>query len=182
MDQFKFEMPKTYEEALERKKEILDILNEYNEDLLLGNPTEVTEEEVENLREEFEILDDHYLTKEEKKQYDVLQANPKRMVGWTLFFIYAAFIAFINFPLIFPHIGVLLIKITDKIFGKEFKLITYVILIGLIGILSCLVSYIIYRKVKNKEDKKILFYFLIGHLAYFVIGFVIFLLLLYRVI
>ena len=175
MDQFKFEMPKTYEEALERKKEILDILNEYNEDLLLGNPTELTEEEVENLREEFEILDDHYLTKEEKKQYDVLQANPKRMVGWTLFFIYAAFIAFINFPLIFPHIGVLLIKITDKIFGKEFKLITYVILIG---ILSCLVSYIIYRKVKNKEDKKILFYFLIGHLAYFVIGF---LLLLYRV-
>lgn len=182
MSQIKFEIPKTYEEALERKKQILDSLNKYNEDLLLGNPSKLTDEEVENLRDEFEILDDHYLTKEEKTQYDVVPANPKKITLWVLFLLYMAFSAFISFPYVFVYIGAFMVDLTNKIFKDIFSLIVYIILIGLVGVLNCFITYMIYHKVKNKEDKKILMYFLIAHVAYFVICFTLFILMLYQVI
>lgn len=182
MKEIKFDPPKTYEEAIERKEKILETLNKYSEDLLLEKEPELTDEEAFNLREEFEILDDRYLTKEEKKQYDVIQANPKKIIGWIILFIYFAFQAFVNFPLVFSHVGILFIELTEKIFSQIYGLTVYVVLIGLFGVLNCFITYVIYRKIKSKEDKKILTFLLIGHVAYFVISFVIFLLTLYKVI
>lgn len=182
MSQLNFEVPKTYEEALERKKQILDSLNKYNEDLLLGNPPELTDEEVENLRAEFEILDDYYMTKEEKTQYDVVQANPKKIVLWVLYCFYLALTAFLNFPLVYAYVGVFLVDLTQSIFKDDFSLIVYMILLGVVGLLNLLISFIIYLKVNSKEDKKILFYCFIAHGIYFVISFVLFVMMVYQVI
>ncbi len=62
----------TYEEAVQRKEELLQKINEYNIALLEGKEPPYTEEEIDEMSEEYQILNDSLkLTKEEKKQKDV---------------------------------------------------------------------------------------------------------------
>lgn len=67
MDEKEYKIPETYEEAVSRKQEVLKKINEYNEALLLEKELPCSEEEIEKLQEEFQILNDQLaLTKEEK--------------------------------------------------------------------------------------------------------------------
>lgn len=59
--------PNTYEEAVERKNYLLEKINEYNEALLLDNPLPLSEEEINDYQEEYQLLNDHLkLTENEK--------------------------------------------------------------------------------------------------------------------
>ena len=53
----KFQAPTTYEEAVERKENLLNKLNKYNEELLEGKEPSLTEEEYTLVKEEYEFLD-----------------------------------------------------------------------------------------------------------------------------
>lgn len=67
MSDYEIQIPDTYEEAVERKAYVLKLINEYNEALLLGKDLPCSEEEIDRLQEEYQILNDHLeLTEEEK--------------------------------------------------------------------------------------------------------------------
>lgn len=67
MSDFEYQIPETYEEAVARKAEVLKLINEYNEALLLEKELPCTEEEIDRLQEEYQILNDHLaLTDEER--------------------------------------------------------------------------------------------------------------------
>ena len=54
----KIEIPKTYEEAAARKKHVLELINNYNEQLFSGQPPTLSDAEISILQEEYQILDD----------------------------------------------------------------------------------------------------------------------------
>lgn len=65
----RYELPDTYEEAVARKEEVLQKINEYNEALFSEAPLPFSEEELDDLQEEFQILNDRLrLTEKEKLQ------------------------------------------------------------------------------------------------------------------
>ena len=67
MSDFEYQIPETYDEAVKRKAEVLQMINDYNVALLLGNDLPYSEEEIERLQEEYQILNDHLaLTDEER--------------------------------------------------------------------------------------------------------------------
>lgn len=67
MSEFEIKIPDNYEDAVNRKQEVLNMINQYNEALLLDKELPFTDEEIERLQEEYQILNDHLaLTKEEK--------------------------------------------------------------------------------------------------------------------
>ena len=67
MSDFEYQLPETYEEAVERKAYVLKLINEYNEALLLGNELPCSEEEIDRLQEEYQILNDHLALTEEER-------------------------------------------------------------------------------------------------------------------
>ena len=67
MSDFEYQIPETYEEAVARKEEVLKLINEYNVALLLGNELPCSDEEIEKLQEEYQILNDHLALTEEEK-------------------------------------------------------------------------------------------------------------------
>lgn len=67
MSDFEYQIPETYEEAVARKEEVLKLINEYNVALLLGNELPCSDEEIEQLQEEYQILNDHLALTEEEK-------------------------------------------------------------------------------------------------------------------
>lgn len=67
MSDYEYQIPETYEEAVERKAYVLKLINEYNEALLLGKELPCSEEEIDRLQEEYQILDDHLALTEEER-------------------------------------------------------------------------------------------------------------------
>lgn len=67
MSDFEYQIPETYEEAVERKAYVLKLINEYNEALLLGKELPCSDEEIDRLQEEYQILNDHLALTEEEK-------------------------------------------------------------------------------------------------------------------
>ena len=67
MSDFDIKIPDTYEEAVERKAYVLKLINEYNEALLLDKELPCSEEEIDRLQEEYQILNDHLALTEEEK-------------------------------------------------------------------------------------------------------------------
>ena len=67
MSDFEYQIPETYEKAVERKAYVLKLINEYNEALLLGNELPCSEEEIDKLQEEYQILNDHLALTEDEK-------------------------------------------------------------------------------------------------------------------
>lgn len=59
----KFTIPKTYEEALARKKEVLALINAYNEAILNDLPPTLSDEEIDALQEEYQVLNDLVIEK-----------------------------------------------------------------------------------------------------------------------
>lgn len=67
MSDFEYQIPDTYEEAVERKAYVLKLINEYNEALLLGKELPCSDEEIDKLQEEYQILNDHLALTEEER-------------------------------------------------------------------------------------------------------------------
>ena len=67
MSDFEYQLPDTYEEAVERKAYVLKLINEYNEALLLGKELPCSDEENDRLQEEYQILNDHLALTEEER-------------------------------------------------------------------------------------------------------------------
>lgn len=60
-------MPATYEEAVQRKQELLDKINAYNEAMFAGEELPYSDKEIDELQEEYQILNDRlFLTDSEK--------------------------------------------------------------------------------------------------------------------
>ena len=68
----KINIPDTYEEALARKKEVLELINAYNEAILNGNPPTMSDEEIDLLQEEFQVLNDLVIEKEHDENGEVV--------------------------------------------------------------------------------------------------------------
>ncbi|HHU23785.1 MAG: hypothetical protein PHG08_08280 [Bacilli bacterium] len=65
-------IPKTYEEALARKKEVLELINAYNEAILNGYPPTLSDEEIDLLQEEYLVLNDLVIEKEHDENGDIV--------------------------------------------------------------------------------------------------------------
>lgn len=63
MDDKKIIIPKTYEEAIKRKEEVLALINDYNEAYFKGEEPLISEEAMSLLQEEFLILNDIVIDK-----------------------------------------------------------------------------------------------------------------------
>jgi hypothetical protein len=159
--------PKSYEEAIERKKEILKVLNKYNEDILLNNPTDLSEEQVEQLNEEFEILDENYIGEEEKEQIDAVHANPLKVLVYVGFFLYFIFEGFILFHQSLLYELDFLVQKTNLVT----EIWVYCVLIGIFGVINILVTFLFFTKTKNSYDRKLMFALLIIHALYFIANF-----------
>ena len=49
MSDFEYQIPETYDEAVKRKADVLQMINDYNVALLLGNDLPYSEEEIETM-------------------------------------------------------------------------------------------------------------------------------------
>ena len=67
MSDFEYQIPETYDEAVKRKADVLQMINDYNVALLLGNDLPYSEEEIERLQEEYQILNDHLALTEDER-------------------------------------------------------------------------------------------------------------------
>ena len=67
MSDFEYQIPETYDEAVKRKADVLQMINDYNVALLLGNDLPYSEEEIEKLQEEYQILNDLLALTEEER-------------------------------------------------------------------------------------------------------------------
>ena len=76
MSDFEYQFPETYEEAVERKAYVLKLINEYNEALLLGNELPCSEEEIDRLQEEYQILDEHLALTEDGLKFPEINRFP----------------------------------------------------------------------------------------------------------
>ncbi len=67
MSDYEFIIPENYDEAYKLKQEILEKINAYNTALFNGEELPYSDEEIDRLQEEYQILNDHLaLSKEEK--------------------------------------------------------------------------------------------------------------------
>ena len=67
MSDSEYQIPETYDEAVKRKADVLQMINDYNVALLLGNDLPYSEEEIERLQEEYQILNDHLALTEDER-------------------------------------------------------------------------------------------------------------------
>jgi hypothetical protein len=159
--------PMSYEEAIERKKEILKVLNKYNEDILLNNPTELTEEQVEQLKEEYEILDENVINEEEKEQIDAVHANPKKVLAYVGIFLYFIFEGFILFYwTLLLELGFLVQKT-----NLEAEMWVLYLIAGGFGLLNLLFSFFLFTRTKNSYDRKLMLVLFFAHTLYFIANF-----------
>ena len=175
MNQFK--EPTTYEEAVARKEALLEKLNKYNEELLEERELSFTEEEISLIKEEYDFLDclvdiDAEFVKEE---------TGKKLLDKINFFvwIYAMFMFFANMYFIIQRIGYALLEKTLTAAWFDFPnvavwfsttslFLIYPVLLLLIGLFVNIFAF-----KKDLVSKKAFKYVFLGHIAYFIINFVI---------
>ncbi len=67
MSDYEFKIPENYDEAYKLKQELLEKINAYNTALFNGEELPYSDEEIDMLQEEYQILNDHLALSQEEK-------------------------------------------------------------------------------------------------------------------
>lgn len=157
----KYQKYETYEEAVQRKEELLEKINAYNIALLEEKELPYTDEEIEEMMEEYQILNDSLRLTEEEKKYkyssedlevsedgsvEVKQTFFDKVSIWT--YIYSFFGVFLSLGLLNSLLGTEIYElIMNTIYSIMFKTENHLLMenIGSFGY-GCIYygSYLIY--------------------------------------
>ncbi len=175
----KFKEPVTYEEAVERKENLLNKLNKYNEELLEGKETSLTEEEYALVQEEYEFLD--CLVDVEAEFADSEEVTDKKFLDKVNLFvwIYAMAMFFANFYFVQQSIGYSLLSkflTTEWLDFSNIKLwisvtgmfVIYPIILLIIGIVIKIFAF-----KKDLASKKAFNYVFLGQIVFTIINFLV---------
>ena len=175
----KFKEPVTYEEAVERKENLLNKLNKYNEELLEGKETSLTEEEYALVQEEYEFLDGYVDV--EAEFADSEEVTDKKFLDKVNLFvwIYAMAMFFANLYFVQQNIGY---SILSKFLTAEWlefskfglwvsvtgMFLIYPFILLIIGIV---IKFFAFKK--DEASKKTFKYVFLGQIIFMLINFAI---------
>ena len=175
----KFQAPTTYEEAVERKENLLNKLNKYNEELLEGKEPSLTEEEYTLVKEEYEFLD--CLVDIESEFASSEEVTDKKFLDKVNLFvwIYAMVMFFANLYFVQQSIGYSLLSkflTAEWLDFSKFGLwisVTGMFLIYPLGLLIIGILIKLFAFKKDAASKKTFKYVFIGHIIFMLINFVV---------
>ncbi len=175
----KFQEPATYEEAVERKENLLNKLNKYNEELLEGKEPSLTEEEYALVQEEYEFLDCYVDVDAEFAESE--EVTDKKFLDRVNLFVwlYAIVMFFANLYFVQQSIGYsILAKFltakwldfsnTKLWFSVMGMFIIYPLILLIIGIVIKIFAF-----KKNEASKKAFKYVFLGQIIFMLINFAI---------
>ena len=175
----KFQEPATYEEAVERKENLLNKLNKYNEELLEGKEPSLTEEEYSLVQEEYEFLDCYVDVDAEFAESE--EVTDKKFLDRVNLFVwlYAIVMFFANLYFVQQSIGYSFLSkfLTAKWldfsntklwFSVMGMFIIYPLILLIIGIVIKIFAF-----KKNEASKKAFIYVFLGQIIFMLINFAI---------
>lgn len=175
----KFQEPATYEEAVERKENLLNKLNKYNEELLEGKEPSLTEEEYALVQEEYEFLDCYVDVDAEFAKSE--EVTDKKFLDRVNLFVwlYAIVMFFANLYFVQQSIGYSILSkfLTAKWldfsntklwFSVMGMFIIYPLILLIIGIVIKIFAF-----KKNEASKKAFKYVFLGQIIFMLINFAI---------
>lgn len=175
----KFQEPATYEEAVERKENLLNKLNKYNEELLEGKEPSLTEEEYALVQEEYEFLDCYVDIDAEFAESE--EVTDKKFLDRVNLFVwlYAIVMFFANLYFVQQSIGYSILSkfLTAKWldfsntklwFSVMGMFIIYPLILLIIGIVIKIFAF-----KKNEASKKAFKYVFLGQIIFMLINFAI---------
>ena len=175
----KFQEPATYEEAVERKENLLNKLNKYNEELLEGKEPSLTEEEYSLVQEEYEFLDCYVDVDAEFAESE--EVTDKKFLDRVNLFVwlYAIVMFFANLYFVQQSIGYSILSkfLTAKWldfsntklwFSVMGMFIIYPLILLIIGIVIKIFAF-----KKNEASKKAFKYVFLGQIIFMLINFAI---------
>lgn len=175
----KFQEPATYEEAVERKENLLNKLNKYNEELLEGKEPSLTEEEYALVQEEYEFLDCYVDVDAEFAKSE--EVTDKKFLDRVNLFVwlYAIVMFFANLYFVQQSIGYSILSkfLTAKWldfsntklwFSVMGMFIIYPLILLIIGIVIKIFAF-----KKNEASKKAFKYVFLGQMIFMLINFAI---------
>ncbi len=174
----KFKVPETFEEAVQRKEELLNKLNQYNEDFFNGNTT-YTEEEIKLIKEEYEFLDEYV---DVDGEFAVEAPVEKGFFDKVNIFvwIYALFALFSGVYIVQQLVGFELFKIVYTAglfdnFGNAIKyifvILCFVVYPLILMLITLILKFLVFKK--TAEDKKAFKWVFLGQIAFLLINFVV---------
>ena len=174
-----FQEPATYEEAVERKENLLNKLNKYNEELLEGKEPSLTEEEYALVQEEYEFLDCYVDVDAEFAESE--EVTDKKFLDRVNLFVwlYAIVMFFANLYFVQQSIGYSILSkfLTAKWldfsntklwFSVMGMFIIYPLILLIIGIVIKIFAF-----KKNEASKKAFKYVFLGQIIFMLINFAI---------
>lgn len=175
----KFKTPTTYEEAVERKENLLNKLNKYNEEILEGKELSLTDEELALVQEEYEFLD--CLVDVDAEFAKTEESGEKKFLDKVNIFvwIYAMVMFFANLYFIQQHIGYsILSKFLTASWLDLSNAALWFSIMGMFIIYPAILLIIgIFVKIfafkKDKVSKKTFNYVFLGQIIFTIINFVI---------
>jgi len=154
--------------ALERKEEILKTINQYNEEILTNGVSEISESLVEELEEEYAILDDEY---PEKVVEEYKESWFSRVSWWIL--AYPFLITFLTLPSMVKIIGLEVHYVIRRVVPNMPVLSALwfylAVILFLYPIIILVITWTINGFIKKSENKRAFKWVFIYHIAYFVI-------------
>jgi len=183
MNDKKINIPKSYEEAILRKEEVLSLINEYNEAYFKGEQPNLSDDELALLQEEYQILSDIVIEKPIEKIEDSEIEEVKSRVNFLdkinpFIWIYAFFVLIFSSWFMIEFMGNEIFKF---IFTKEWiknyenKFLLQMVIFWsfysfplLIFLLNFLVK-LFFRK--NKLNNKAFWWFILVHFLYLILNF-----------
>lgn len=175
----KFQEPATYEEAVERKENLLNKLNKYNEELLEGKEPSLSEEEYALVQEEYEFLDCYVDVDAEFAKSE--EVTDKKFLDRVNLFVwlYAIVMFFANLYFVQQSIGYSILSkfLTAKWldfsntklwFSVMGMFIIYPLILLIIGIVIKIFAF-----KKNEASKKAFKYVFLGQIIFMLINFAI---------
>lgn len=175
----KFQAPATYEEAVERKENLLNKLNKYNEELLEGKEPSLTDEEYALVQEEYEFLDCYVDVDAEFAESE--EVTDKKFLDRVNLFVwlYAIVMFFANLYFVQQSIGYSILSkfLTAKWldfsntklwFSVMGMFIIYPLILLIIGIVIKIFAF-----KKNEASKKAFKYVFLGQIIFMLINFAI---------
>lgn len=183
MNDKKINIPKSYEEAILRKEEVLSLINEYNEAYFKGEKPNLSDDELALLQEEYQILSDIVIEKPADKIEDSEIEEAKSRVNFLdkinpFIWIYAFFVLIFSSWFMIEFMGN---EIFEFIFTKKWiknyenKFLLQMVIFWsfytfplLIFLLNFLVK-LFFRK--NKLNNKAFWWFILVHFLYLILNF-----------
>ena len=155
------------EKALKRKKEILSILNKYNEDMLDEGASDMAEATILDLEEEYAILEDAY---PEKAESEAQESWVSRVSWWII--LYPILVTFLTMPALVKIVGLEINEIIKTLIpnmpalsGLWFYL---AVILFLYPIVMVVITWTIHGFIRKSENKRFFKWVFLYHILYFI--------------